>query len=96
MLGTVSRQTPEQVDVWSGRQVYIALGFLLSAAAMLGIDACPMEGIDGPKYDEILGLRAQGYSALCVAAVGYRSADDHAARYAKVRFDPSEVVTHLD
>jgi nitroreductase len=95
MVGTISSMTPAQVDEWSSKQVYIALGFLLSAAAMLEIDACPMEGIDKAKYDEILGLSAQGLGALCVAAVGYRSADDQTAKYAKVRFDAKDVVTHI-
>jgi nitroreductase len=35
---------PFDPDAWSTRQVYIALGFFLYSAAMLGVDACPMEG----------------------------------------------------
>jgi nitroreductase len=58
---------------WASKQVYIALGIFLASAAMLGIDACPMEGIEPAKYDEILGLDKQGLSAVMVAAAGYRA-----------------------
>ena len=30
---------------WAAHQVYIALGNFLNSAALLGVDACPMEGI---------------------------------------------------
>jgi nitroreductase len=96
MVGSIAAQSAEQVDAWSSRQVYVALGFLISAAALLGIDACPMEGIDPGKYNEILGLTSQGLAAMCVAAVGYRAADDPASRHKKVRFEASDVVTHID
>jgi nitroreductase len=82
----------EKADAWSARQTYIALGALLTAAAVLGVDACPMEGIDGPRYDELLGLTPLGYRSLCAAAVGYRAADDANAALRKVRFAPGEVI----
>ena len=47
------------VSEWAARQTYIALGNLLTSAALLGIDACPMEGLDPAKYDEVLGLPAK-------------------------------------
>jgi nitroreductase len=83
------------LDGWMARQVYIALGGFLTAAALLGVDGSPMEGIDAKKFDEILGLPAKGYGALCACAVGYRSADDRYASLPKVRYDAKEVVTHI-
>ena len=80
---------------WAARQAYIALGNLLTSAALLGIDACPMEGIDPAKYDEMLGLAGQGYQTVVVAAVGYRAAGDKYAALPKVRFAPEEIVTHV-
>jgi len=82
-------------DAWTSRQVYIALGFFLSAAAMLGIDACPMEGFDAAKYDEILGLHAKGLAATVIATTGYRAADDPFAAKPKVRWDAKDIVTHI-
>ncbi|MBM3975403.1 MAG: NAD(P)H-dependent oxidoreductase [Planctomycetes bacterium] len=79
-------------DAWTARQAYIALGTLLTSAAVLGIDACPMEGIDGARYDESLGLAPLGYHALCAAALGYRAADDGYASNKKVRFPAEQVI----
>lgn len=78
-------------EAWSTRQAYLALGMLLSSAALLKIDSCPLEGIDAAKYDEILGLPALGYSAKVACALGYRSKDDTAASYTKVRYPRSKV-----
>ena len=94
LLGSLQRPV-EEVNAWATRQVYIALGFFLSAAAMLGIDACPMEGFQPAQYDEILGLPALGYGATVLATVGYRAADDPYVKLPKVRFKPEEVVVHL-
>jgi nitroreductase len=83
------------LDAWSSRQVYIALGQFMASAAILEIDTCPMEGIEPPKYDEILGLGAQGFGALCACAAGYRAADDKYAVTPKVRFKAEDVVQYV-
>lgn len=72
-------------------QTYIALGFALSTAAMLGIDACPMEGIDAAAYDKALGLSEKGYHAAVVGAFGYRASDDWLAGLKKVRFESTDL-----
>jgi nitroreductase len=82
------------LDTWMSRQVYIALGVLLTSAALLGVDTCPMEGFEPDKFDEILGLGALGYGSLCCCAAGYRSAEDKYASAPKVRFRPEEVIVH--
>ncbi len=95
--GTIDRlASPEAVDAWSTRQVYIALGQFMTTAAMLEIDTCPIEGFVPPKYDEILGLTAKGYASVVVCAAGYRSADDKYAAKPKVRFTTPEMVEYLD
>jgi nitroreductase len=83
------------LDTWMSRQVYIALGQFMTSAALLGVDTCPMEGIDAQKYDEILGLTAMGYTALCAGAAGYRSADDNYSASPKVRFRADDVIVHV-
>jgi nitroreductase len=75
--------------------VYIALGQFMAAAAVLGVDACPMEGLEPSAYDSILGLEGTGYSTVVVCAAGYRAADDKYASLPKVRFPTSEVVQHV-
>jgi nitroreductase len=83
------------LDVWMSRQPYIALGLFMVSAALMGVDVCPMEGIEPPKFDEILGLSALGYTALCCGAAGYRAADDKYASVPKVRFKAEDVIIHV-
>lgn len=83
------------INAWSAQQLYIAMGVFMTAAAMLGIDTCPMEGIEPDVYDRILSLAPQGFCALAAAAAGYRAADDKAARLAKVRYEADEVITRV-
>ena len=92
MNGFISSLTaPGAVEAWCTHQVYLALGMLLSCAASLEIDACPLEGIDRTAYNEILDLPGRGFSAKVAVALGYRSDDDELARMAKVRFPAEQV-----
>lgn len=94
MVGSVSNPAGlpgGSMDTYTRSQVYIALGFALFAAAALGIDACPMEGFDPAKYDEMLGLPALGYKASVVATFGYRDPTDFLANLAKVRETPEHL-----
>ena len=95
LLGSLSRMDAAQAHRWASRQTYIALGFFLSAAAMMGVDACPMEGFQPEKYDEILGLKEKGLGAVVLATAGYRSGDDKYAAAAKSRFEPKDVVIRI-
>ncbi|MDR1623515.1 MAG: NAD(P)H-dependent oxidoreductase [Tannerellaceae bacterium] len=62
------------IKSWLQHQVYLSLGFFLSACASLGIDSTPMEGIENEKYDKILQLN--GYKTLFAAAIGHRNLSD--------------------
>ena len=83
------------INDWAARQAYIALGNFLTSAALLGIDACPMEGIEPEKYNEILRLNEQGLSAVVIAAAGYRASGDKYAALKKVRFPKEEVLVEV-
>jgi nitroreductase len=61
---------------------------------LLGVDACPIEGLDPAKYDEILGLAAKGYGTTNVCALGYRADDDKYAIAKKVRYPSDELIEH--
>ncbi|MCX6936510.1 MAG: NAD(P)H-dependent oxidoreductase [Verrucomicrobia bacterium] len=84
-----------QLDTWATKQIYIALGQFMAAAALLGVDACPMEGINPAGYDEVLGLKGTEFAAVVACAVGYRASDDKYATAAKVRFPVSDLVRHV-
>lgn len=95
VAGSVSRMSPEQKVLWASNQTYIALGFLLYAAAQSGIDANPMEGFISAQYDDILGLRKQGLTTVVIAAAGYRHPEDHFQHFTKVRKPASELFENI-
>jgi nitroreductase len=76
---------------WAKQQSYIALGQLMLAAALLKIDACPMEGFVPAKFDEVLGLTDGDYTCAVLCPLGYRSAEDRYAELPKVRFTAEQV-----
>lgn len=80
------------IEHWATHQIHIALGQLMASAAVLGVDACPMEGIQADDYDRLLGLEKQGYHTVLGCALGYRSADDKYATMPKARYAKSEVI----
>jgi nitroreductase len=80
---------------WAARQAYIALGNLMTCAAMLGVDACPMEGLVPTEYDRILNLQGTGYTTVVACALGYRSPADKYAKLAKVRFDAKDLLKQI-
>ncbi len=80
---------------WATNQTYIALGNLLTSAALLGIDACPMEGIERSRYDDILDLKTKGLRTTMIATLGYRLPTDKYATTPKVRFPREQIVHHV-
>jgi nitroreductase len=91
MMGTVHARNPEQLAAWLKCQAYIAVGFMLSAAAENHIDACPMEGFDPAHVDIDLDLAKDNLTSAVIVAVGFRSHDDESASYKKVRFPAEEL-----
>lgn len=79
------------LPVWTQKQVYIALGFLLLAAGALGVDATPMEGFDGAALDEAFGLADKGLSPAVIVALGYHAETDFNAKLPKSRLAESVV-----
>jgi nitroreductase len=80
---------------WAKLQSYIALGNFMTAAALMGIDTCPMEGFVAEKYDEILGFEDRGLTTAVLCPAGYRAEDDKYADLPKVRFDASELIERI-
>jgi nitroreductase len=80
---------------WATRQTYIALGNLMTCAAVLGVDACPMEGLVLAEYDRVLNLKGSGYATVVACALGYRSAGDKYASLAKVRYESKDLIRQI-
>ena len=90
MVQTVTWMSLEQRTQWMQKQVYLALWFLLSSAAHLQIDACPMEWFQQDQFDQILWL--EDYQSVVICPIGYRSESDKYATAKKVRYDSEKVI----
>lgn len=77
---------------WAENQVYLALGNLLTSAALLGLDACPLEGFSPAQYDTILALEDTPWHSVVACALGYREEGDKYAALPKVRYPLEEVI----
>lgn len=62
----------EKVLSWTSKQTYIALGNMMTAAAIKEIDSCPIEGFEKEKVEEILGLDTKKFQVSCILPFGYR------------------------
>ena len=95
MKEAVGSRTDQEKREWAHQQAYIALGTLLTVAAALRIDSCPMTGFEHGAYDEVLGLNEMGLESSAIVALGHRSPADEHARLPKVRFDDEDMVIRM-
>lgn len=79
---------------WTCKQAYIPLANMMSAAAQIGIDSCPMEGFNREKMDAFLDsekiVDSTHYGLAVMVAFGYRKGD---APFEKTRQSKEEVVS---
>lgn len=70
--GWVDGRDDHTIEMWSEKQCYIAAGNMMSAAAFIGIDSCPIEGFEFEKVDALLGIDTSVYQSALVIPFGYR------------------------
>ncbi len=95
MAGFIGNLDEEGAKQWAKQQTYIALGQFMTCAALMDIDACPMEGFVAPKYDEILGLKERNLTASVLCPAGYRAEEDKYALLPKVRFPKEQMISRI-
>jgi len=62
----------ENIYGWTSKQTYIALGNMMTAAAIRGIDSCPIEGFEKENVEKVLDLDLTKYQVSCILPFGYR------------------------
>ena len=82
----------EQKAHWADKQMYLALGSALQAAAELKVDSCVLEGFETEKANRILGLTDKQLKVTAFLALGYRSQEDAAQHLSKIRVPYSDLV----
>lgn len=86
--GWVDGRDDHTIEMWSEKQCYIAAGNMMTAAAFIGIDSCPIEGFDYAKVDALLGVDTSVYQSALVIPFGYRANEQRG----KHRLSLNEVV----
>lgn len=79
---------------WAQQQAFIALGNVLSCAALEAVDACPMGGFEAAGYNAVLGLDDRNLNAAVICTLGVRHGDDYTAKDKKVRVSADEFVIY--
>ena len=81
---------------WSSKQTYIALGNMMTSAALIGIDSCPIEGFHQEKAEVLLkekfGIDTNKYGLAYMVAFGYRKEEP---AHAKSRRNFEDIVTWI-
>lgn len=91
VVKTVRNMTDEKFEAWTAKQCYIALGNAMTACAVMGIDACPMEGFIPAEFDKILGLTGTNLHTCLALPIGFRSTEDKNQHYPKIRKTQSDL-----
>jgi nitroreductase/dihydropteridine reductase len=76
LFSNIHKELLKDEQHWLEKQVYLNIGQFLLGAAVLGIDACPMEGIDAKILDEEFGLTEKGLTVVTAVSLGYRTESD--------------------
>jgi nitroreductase len=63
----------ENIYAWTARQSYIAASNMMTGAATLGIDSCPIEGFVKADVEEILALDTTKFQVAMLLPFGYRA-----------------------
>lgn len=81
---------------WHAKQSYITFGAVLLAAAQLGIDATPIEGIDSKILEEEFNLHKKGLIVNSVISLGYRnSVEDFNEKLPKSRLEKKDIIEKI-
>ena len=81
----------ENIYAWTAKQTYIAAGNMMTGAAFIGIDSCPIEGFDKLAVEKILNLDTEKYQLAMILPFGYRIKKQSA----QIRLSLEEVVEYI-
>jgi len=81
----------ESILAWSAKQCYIAMGNMMSGAASIGIDSCPIEGFEIENVEKILNIDTTKYRVCVLVPFGYRLN----TQPNKFRLDTQDIVEYL-
>jgi len=62
----------DNIFAWTTRQCYISAANMMTAAASISIDSCPIEGFEKEKLEKALNIDTKKYQVALVLPFGYR------------------------
>lgn len=96
MKAWIGSMDDNQRYAWARSQAYIALGTVMTAAAAMKIDSCPMEGFVPDQFEEILDLKSKNLQPVVILPIGYRSEEDVYSTLPKVRKSRENFVIEIN
>ncbi|WP_160680058.1 NAD(P)H-dependent oxidoreductase [Clostridium sp. C8-1-8] len=88
-------ESSRALNDWASKQTYIAMANMMTAAAEIGIDSCPIEGFNKEKLEEVLNSRGVledgSFTISYMLAFGYRKVEPRA----KTRQAMEQIVTWI-
>ena len=89
--------TAEEGYNHAARQAYIGFGMAIAEAALLKVDATPMEGFNPAELDKLLGLKERGLRSVTLLPLGFRAEEgDWLVNLKKVRTPAKEFVIEFN
>ena len=82
----------EQIYHWASKQAYIAVANMMTAAAIQGVDSCPLEGFEKDKVEKILDINPLEHQVALVLPFGYREKQQSK----QIRRDFDDIVTFIE
>ena len=95
LIDSFAKQNQQEKIQGAKNQAYIALGNLMTVCATEKIDACPMEGFNTDKFNELLDLNSLNLESVLLLPVGYRAKDDFMSKLKKVRKPLKEIIIKM-
>lgn len=97
LTGNYTTKSAEENYAHAARQAYIAFGIAIAEAALLKVDATPMEGFNPAELDALLGLSERGLRSVTLLPLGYRDeANDWLVNLKKVRKPSKEFIIEFN
>ncbi|MBU3021306.1 NAD(P)H-dependent oxidoreductase [Aestuariibacter sp. A3R04] len=90
--GAINSMNKTERALWAQQQTFVALGNMITCAAMMKIDTCPIGGFEPDAFDHILGLNEKQLTTTVICPIGKRDPNDKYGQYEKVRFDINHLV----
>ncbi|WP_158797144.1 NAD(P)H-dependent oxidoreductase [Pedobacter sp. L105] len=97
LTGNMTTRTSDENFAHAARQAYIGFGVAIAQAALLEVDATPMEGFNNAELDTLLGLKERGLRSVTLLPLGYRAEEgDWLVNLKKVRTPLSQFVIEFN